>query len=45
MCLHPGSVNSEIGSNLFVVNLFKFFCCLKFVDNQAGAKTSLFLSR
>jgi len=43
--LHPGIVDSEFGTGVSGITCFKCFCCCLYVDNEAGARTSLFLSR
>ena len=45
MSLHPGVVDTNFGAGTTGMGCFKFLCCCMFVDNETGARTSLFLSR
>ena len=43
--LHPGIVDSEFGTGLTGFSFFRCICCCVFVNNERGARTSLFVSR
>jgi len=43
--LHPGFVDSEFGSGVGGISCLRIFCCCLYVNNEDGARTSLFLSR
>ena len=43
--LHPGAVESNFGNESFSVKCFRCFCCCIYVNNETGARTSLYLSR
>jgi hypothetical protein len=44
VCLHPGAVDTNFGSDVFIFKCLKVFLCCIFVSNTEGAKTSIYLS-
>lgn len=44
VCLHPGVVASNFGSDLCLMKVFSFLCCCFYVNNEQGARTSIHLS-
>ena len=44
-CLHPGIVQSGFGSDSCFIQCAQWICCCIYIQNQDGAKTSLYLCR
>ena len=42
--LHPGIVDSNIGSDVCLIRVFNKLCCCIYVTNAEGARTSIHLS-
>lgn len=44
VCLHPGFVDTNFGSDVFKIRAFNKLCCCLYVTNAQGARTSIYLS-
>jgi hypothetical protein len=44
VCLHPGIVDSNFGTGVSMIKCFTILCCCIYVNNEVGARSSIFLS-
>lgn len=44
VCLHPGLVDSNFGTGVSIIKCLTVFCCCIYVNNEVGARSSIFLS-